>query len=112
MIALTVAANLLLKLGAGVTEAQRVLFGILGWKSMAGLALFECSGVVYAFLLRQVPLNVRRVVHRGAVRRGRHRRQPGAGRADLARALAWHRLHFLRNFRRRPDGARLRTIAL
>jgi drug/metabolite transporter (DMT)-like permease len=58
MIALTVAANLMLKLGAGVTEAQRILFGILGWKSMAGLALFGCGGVVYAFLLRQVPLNV------------------------------------------------------
>ena len=27
MIALTVAANLMLKLGAGVTDAQRVLFG-------------------------------------------------------------------------------------
>jgi multidrug transporter EmrE-like cation transporter len=58
MIALTVAANLMLKLGAGVTEAQRVLFGILGWKSIAGLALFGCSGILYAFLLRQVPLNV------------------------------------------------------
>lgn len=58
MIAFTVAANLMLKLGAGVAEAQRVLFGILGWKSMVGLALFGCGGVVYAFLLRQVPLNV------------------------------------------------------
>jgi drug/metabolite transporter (DMT)-like permease len=58
MIALTVAANLMLKLGASITDAQRVLFGILGWKSMAGLALFGCGGVVYAFLLRQVPLNV------------------------------------------------------
>jgi len=58
MIALTVAANLMLKLGAGVTEAQRILFGVLGWKSVAGLALFGCGGVVYAFLLRRVPLNV------------------------------------------------------
>ncbi len=58
MIAFTVAANLMLKLGAGVPEAQRVLFGLLGWKSAAGLALFGCGGIVYAFLLRQVPLNV------------------------------------------------------
>ena len=58
MIAFTVIANLMLKLGAGVTEAQRVLFGLLGWKSMAGLALFGCGGIVYAFVLRQVPLNV------------------------------------------------------
>lgn len=58
MIAFTVAANLMLKLGAGVPEAQRVFFGLLGWKSAAGLALFGCGGIVYAFLLRQVPLNV------------------------------------------------------
>jgi drug/metabolite transporter (DMT)-like permease len=58
MIAFTVAANLMLKLGAGVPEAQRVFFGLLGWKSAAGLALFGCGGIVYAFVLRQVPLNV------------------------------------------------------
>jgi drug/metabolite transporter (DMT)-like permease len=58
MIAFTVAANLMLKLGAGVPEAQRVLFGLFGWESLAGLALFGCSGIVYAFLLRRVPLNV------------------------------------------------------
>lgn len=58
MIAFTVAANLMLKLGAGVPEPQRVFFGLLGWKSAAGLALFGCGGIVYAFLLRQVPLNV------------------------------------------------------
>ena len=58
MIGFTVAANLMLKLGADVPKTERFLFGMLGWKSMAGLALFGCSGVVYAFLLRQVPLNV------------------------------------------------------
>jgi inner membrane transporter RhtA len=58
MIAFTVAANLMLKLGADVAEGERFLFGVLGWKSMAGLALFGCGGVVYALLLRQVPLNV------------------------------------------------------
>jgi drug/metabolite transporter (DMT)-like permease len=58
MIAFTVAANLMLKLGAGVPEAQRVLFGLIGWKSGAGLFLFGCGGIVYAILLRRVPLNV------------------------------------------------------
>ena len=58
MIGCTVAANLMLKLGAGVPAAERVLFGVLGWKSAAGLALFGCGGVVYAILLRRVPLNV------------------------------------------------------
>ncbi|HKM73951.1 MAG TPA: hypothetical protein VJX94_28475 [Stellaceae bacterium] len=41
----------MLKLGASVAEAKRV-FGLLGWKSMAGLALFGRGGIVYAFLLR------------------------------------------------------------
>jgi drug/metabolite transporter (DMT)-like permease len=60
MIAFTVAANLMLKLGAGVPEAQRI-FGVLGWKSVAGLASFGCGGTVYAFLLRPVPLNIAQV---------------------------------------------------
>src|SRR5580704_7596662 len=101
MIALTVAANLMLKLDAGVTEAQRVLFGILGWKSMAGLALFGCGGVVYALLLRRVPLNVA-VSFTAAQFVGVI---IAAGRADLAGALARHRLHFARNFRGGSDGA-------
>src|SRR5215469_9435876 len=58
MIALTVAANLMLKLGAGVPEAERIRFGLIGWKSAAGLGLFGCGGIVYAILLRRVALNV------------------------------------------------------
>jgi drug/metabolite transporter (DMT)-like permease len=58
MVACTVAANLMLKLGAGAPEAQQALFGLLGWKSAVGLVLFGCGGIIYAFLLRQVPLNV------------------------------------------------------
>jgi drug/metabolite transporter (DMT)-like permease len=60
VIAFTVGANLMLKLGAGASEAERV-FGLLGWKSVAGLALFGCGGIVYAFLLRRVPLNIAQV---------------------------------------------------
>jgi drug/metabolite transporter (DMT)-like permease len=61
VIACTVTANLMLKLGASVPEAQRVLVGLLGWKSAAGLALFGCGGIVYALLLRRVPLNIAQV---------------------------------------------------
>jgi len=61
MISFTVAANLMLKLGAAVPPAERVLFGVLGWKSAAGLALFGCSGLLYAVLLRSVPLNLAQV---------------------------------------------------
>ena len=58
MIAMTVAANLMLKWGVSAPEAERVLFGVLGWKSAAGLALFGCGGIVYAILLHRVPLNI------------------------------------------------------
>ena len=61
VIACTVMANLMLKLGAGVPEAERILFGVFGWKSMAGLALFGCGGIIYAVLLRRVPLNLAQV---------------------------------------------------
>jgi drug/metabolite transporter (DMT)-like permease len=61
MISFTVAANLMLKIGAAAPPADRVFFGILGWKSAAGLALCGCGGVLYAFLLRSVPLNLAQV---------------------------------------------------
>ena len=38
-------------------RSERVLFGVLGWKS-AGLALFGCAGIIDAPLLRRVPLNL------------------------------------------------------
>ena len=58
MISFTVAANLMLKLGAAAPQAERVFFGVLGWKSAAGLALFGCGGLLYAVLLRSVALNL------------------------------------------------------
>jgi multidrug transporter EmrE-like cation transporter len=60
MIVFTVAAKPMLKLGAGVPQVRRV-FGLLGWKPVAGLALFGCGGIVYAFLLRRMPLNIAQV---------------------------------------------------
>ena len=35
--------------------------GVFGWKSLAGLALFGCGGIIYAVLLRRVPLNIAQV---------------------------------------------------
>ena len=61
MIAFTVAANLMLKLGAAAPPAERIFFGLLGWKSTAGLALFGGGGILYAVLLRSVPLNLAQV---------------------------------------------------
>lgn len=61
MISFTVAANLMLKLGAAAHPAERVLFGVIGWKSAAGLALFGCGGIIYAVLLRSISLNLAQV---------------------------------------------------
>ena len=61
MIFFTVSGNLMLKLGAAVPPADRVLFGLIGWKSAAGLALFGCGGILYAVLLRSVSLNLAQV---------------------------------------------------
>jgi drug/metabolite transporter (DMT)-like permease len=58
MITLTVGANLMLKLGAMVVPAQRVLFGFLSWQSVVGLALFGAGGIIYSFVLRALPLHV------------------------------------------------------
>lgn len=57
MILFTVAANLLLKIGAG-RAAPQMLFGLLSWTSVLGLAFFGCAGLVYAWLLKSLPLNI------------------------------------------------------
>lgn len=61
VISFTVAANLMLKIGAAAPPAERIFFGVLGWKSGAGLALFACGGLLYAVLLRSVSLNLAQV---------------------------------------------------
>jgi len=58
MVTLTVGANLLLKLGAMAPPARRVLLGMLSWQSVLGLALFGIGGIIYAFVLRALPLHV------------------------------------------------------
>jgi drug/metabolite transporter (DMT)-like permease len=57
MIACTVAANLLMKLGAESPAAER-FFGSVSWMSIAGFGAFGCALMVYAWLLPLVPLNV------------------------------------------------------
>lgn len=61
IISCTVGANLMLKIGAMDPIGTRFLLGIFGWKSLVGLCLFGFGGVIYAILLRAVPLNVAQV---------------------------------------------------
>jgi undecaprenyl phosphate-alpha-L-ara4N flippase subunit ArnE len=58
MISFTVVANLILKQGAMVPASERVFLGIFGWKSMVGFLAFACAGLIYAVVLRWLPLNV------------------------------------------------------
>jgi multidrug transporter EmrE-like cation transporter len=57
MIAFTVAANLLMKVGAE-RAASPLLLGVLSWTTIAGLATFGISGLIYAWVLKTLPLNV------------------------------------------------------
>ena len=58
VIGFAIIANLMLKLGANAPASDRIVFGMLSWKSVAGLAFFGCGGLLYAVLLRWIPLNV------------------------------------------------------
>src|SRR5262245_5934050 len=57
MIALTVIANLTLKLGAEDPPAP-LLLGVYSWRTIAGFAAFAAAGLVYAKVLQYLPLNV------------------------------------------------------
>jgi undecaprenyl phosphate-alpha-L-ara4N flippase subunit ArnE len=57
MILCTVAANLMMKVGAQDVPSP-VLLGLLSWRTVGGLAAFGCAGLFYAAALRHLPLNV------------------------------------------------------
>lgn len=60
MITFTVIANLLMKAGATAASAPGVSFlmTFLNWRTIAGLASFGVAGLLYAVILRWLPLNV------------------------------------------------------
>lgn len=62
IVALTVGANVLLKVGAGVAPDQRFFFGTLGWLSVGGLCLYACAGLLYAWVLRWIPLHMAQIL--------------------------------------------------
>lgn len=60
MISCTITANLLLKIGAmsppgGNFEFRNVA---IAWQSLTGILAFGCALLIYAWVLRSVPLNV------------------------------------------------------
>ena len=58
MVSCTVFANLLMKQGASVPAAQRVLFGVMGLRTFFGFCVFAMAGMIYSWVLRWMPLNV------------------------------------------------------
>lgn len=58
MIACTVVANLLLKSGAAAAVTGSGMSAVVNWRIVAGLAAFGLAGVLYAIVLRWLPLNV------------------------------------------------------
>lgn len=58
MVSCTVAGNILMKQGAMVPAAQRVIFGLMGWRTFFGFGVFLVAGLLYSLVLRWVPLNV------------------------------------------------------
>jgi drug/metabolite transporter (DMT)-like permease len=58
MVSCTVGGNLLMKQGASAPAAERVLFGIMGWRTFFGFCVFAVAGLIYSWVLRWMPLNV------------------------------------------------------
>ena len=57
MLTCAVVGNLLMKIGTA-TAPSPALLGLWSWKTLAGFATFGFSGLVYAWLLKFLPLNV------------------------------------------------------
>jgi multidrug transporter EmrE-like cation transporter len=57
MIACTVAANLLMKLGSK-DPTSALFLNVLSWRTAYGFVAFGCAGLFYAIALRYLPLSV------------------------------------------------------
>jgi drug/metabolite transporter (DMT)-like permease len=57
MVGCTVIANLLLKTGAAMSGTGSIA-DLVNWRTIAGLATFGMAGILYAIVLRWLPLNV------------------------------------------------------
>jgi drug/metabolite transporter (DMT)-like permease len=57
MIGFTVAANLLLKLAADRQDLP-VLLALVNGYTVVGFFAYACAGIIYAWLLKSLPLNV------------------------------------------------------
>lgn len=54
--------NLLMKIGADVRDPDGLLFGLVAWQTIAGIASFGCGVLAYAWALRQFELHTAQIV--------------------------------------------------
>jgi len=62
IVASTVVANVLLKIGAVAGESSKIFFGVLGWTGAAGLCFYAIAALIYAWVLSFVPLHMAQVI--------------------------------------------------
>lgn len=62
IVASTIAANVLLKLGAVSDDSSKIFFKVLGWTGIAGLCFFAVAGLIYAWVLKFIPLHMAQVI--------------------------------------------------
>jgi drug/metabolite transporter (DMT)-like permease len=58
IISCTIAANILLKIGAAQPASERFVFGIVGWHGLTGFFFWGIAALLYAWVLQLLPLNV------------------------------------------------------
>lgn len=56
------AGNVLLKLGAGVNDSRQMLFGLVAWQTLLGMACFGFGLLAYAWALKQFELHAAQII--------------------------------------------------
>jgi drug/metabolite transporter (DMT)-like permease len=62
IVASTIVANVLLKLGAVSDDSSKIFFRVLGWTGIAGLCFYAVAGLIYAWVLKFIPLHLAQVI--------------------------------------------------
>ncbi len=57
-----ITGNILIKAGGNVDPNRAFLFGNFGWQTFAGIAFFASSILLYAWVLRQLPLHIAQAI--------------------------------------------------
>lgn len=62
IVASTIVANVLLKLGALADGSSKIFFGVLAWTGVVGLCFYAVAAFIYAWVLQFVPLHMAQVI--------------------------------------------------